>query len=95
MVKNRHILGIQDTTEINYQANDGRAHGLGIVGNRKDIGFFMHPMLALDEGGVDALIDQSRRKPNIKNRVDESVELSVKGVVAQNRRIFRFAKNMA
>lgn len=33
---------------------------------------------AVDEGGVDALIDQSRRKPNIKNRVDESIELSVK-----------------
>lgn len=33
---------------------------------------------AVDEGGVDALIDQSRRKPNIKNRVDESIELSVR-----------------
>lgn len=33
---------------------------------------------AVDEGGVEALIDQSRRKPNIKNRVDESVENSVK-----------------
>jgi len=50
LVKNRHILAIQDTTEINYQANDGRAHGLGVVGNGKDIGFFMHPMLALDAG---------------------------------------------
>ena len=48
LVKNRHILGIQDTTEINYQSNAGRAHGLGTVGNGKDIGFFMHPMLALD-----------------------------------------------
>ena len=47
-VKNRHVLGIQDTTEINYQSNDGRAHGLGTVGNGKDIGFFMHPMLVLD-----------------------------------------------
>lgn len=48
LVKNRHILGIQDTTEINYQSKDGRAHGLGTVGNGKDIGFFMHPMIALD-----------------------------------------------
>lgn len=44
----RHILGIQDTTEINYESNKGRAHGLGIVGNGKDIGFFMHPLIALD-----------------------------------------------
>jgi len=45
----RHILGIQDTTEINYQAHAGRVTGgLGTVGNGKDIGFFMHPMLLVD-----------------------------------------------
>jgi hypothetical protein len=44
----RHILGIQDTTEINYESHNGRAHGLGTVGNGKDIGFFMHPLIALD-----------------------------------------------
>jgi len=46
--KNRHILGIQDTTEINYHSKKGRVHGLGTVGNPKNIGFFMHPMIALD-----------------------------------------------
>jgi hypothetical protein len=50
LVEGRHILGIQDTTEINYQAHDGRAYGLGTVGNGKDIGFFLHPMIALDAG---------------------------------------------
>jgi len=29
------------------------------------------------EGGVDALIDQNRRKPNIKNRVDPKIEEAV------------------
>ena len=33
---------------------------------------------AVDEGGVDALFDQNRRKPNFKNRVDETIELAVK-----------------
>ncbi|HAU4261392.1 IS481 family transposase, partial [Legionella pneumophila] len=33
---------------------------------------------AVESGGIDALFDQNRRKPNIKNRVDESVELAVK-----------------
>ncbi len=28
----RHILGIQDTTEINYQAHNGRTHGSGAMG---------------------------------------------------------------
>lgn len=32
---------------------------------------------AVDEGGIDALIDQNRRKPNMKNRVDESTENAV------------------
>ena len=33
---------------------------------------------AVDEGGVDALFDQNRRKPNYKNRVDETIEAAVK-----------------
>ncbi len=32
---------------------------------------------AVNEGGVEALFDQNRRKPNIKNRVDEKVEHAV------------------
>ncbi|EIT3711351.1 TPA: helix-turn-helix domain-containing protein, partial [Escherichia coli] len=30
-----------------------------------------------DEGGVDALINRSRRAPNFKNRTDEATELAV------------------
>lgn len=33
---------------------------------------------AVDTGGVEALFDQTRRKPNPKNRVEESIELAVK-----------------
>jgi transposase InsO family protein len=32
---------------------------------------------AVDTGGVDALFDKTRRKPNIKNRVDEEIEDAV------------------
>jgi transposase InsO family protein len=32
---------------------------------------------AVEDGGVDALFDQNRRKPNIKNRVDARVEKAV------------------
>lgn len=32
---------------------------------------------AVEQGGVAALIDQSRRKPNLKNRVDEQTEAAV------------------
>ena len=30
-----------------------------------------------DNGGIDALVNQSRRVPNLKNRVDESTEQAV------------------
>ena len=44
----RHVLLIQDTSEINYQAKAGRKRGLGRVGNGKDVGLFVHPALAVD-----------------------------------------------
>ena len=32
---------------------------------------------AVEDGGVDALFDRTRRKPNVKNRVDEAIEQAV------------------
>jgi len=32
---------------------------------------------AVEEGGVQALFDRTRRKPNLKNRVDELIEQAV------------------
>ena len=44
----RHVLAIQDTSELNYQAHAGRVSGLGTVGNGSDAGMFIHPLLAVD-----------------------------------------------
>jgi hypothetical protein len=44
----RHVLLIEDTSEINYQAKAGRKRGLGRVGNGRDVGLFVHPALAID-----------------------------------------------
>jgi len=44
----RHVLAIQDTSEINYEAQRGRKRGLGKVGNGSDVGLFVHPVLAVD-----------------------------------------------
>lgn len=32
---------------------------------------------AVDAGGIDALLDKNRRRPNLKNRVDEKIEAAV------------------
>jgi IS4 transposase len=51
----RHVLLIEDTSEINYQAKAGRKRELGRVGNGTDIGLFVHPALALDAADGTAL----------------------------------------
>lgn len=43
-----HVLAIQDTTELNYEAHAGQIKGLGRVGNGRDRGLFVHPMIAVD-----------------------------------------------
>jgi hypothetical protein len=49
-VAGRHVLAISDTSEINLQTHQGRLkpEGLGVVGNNKDLGFFIHPTLVMD-----------------------------------------------
>ena len=44
----RHVLALQDTSELNYQAHARRVRGLGTVGNGSDAGLFIHPLLAID-----------------------------------------------
>ncbi len=38
---------------------------------------FYRYQAAVEAGGVEALIDANRRKPNIKNRVEEATEAAV------------------
>ncbi|HTS94431.1 MAG TPA: IS4 family transposase [Stellaceae bacterium] len=53
--RGRHVLAIQDTSEINYQSQSGRKRGLGTVGNGSDVGLFVHPVLAVDAGSGECL----------------------------------------
>ena len=39
---------------------------------------FYRYQTAMAEGGVEALLDANRKKPNIRNRIERSIELSVK-----------------
>ena len=44
----RCALFIEDITELNYQAHAARVRGLGTVGNGRDAGLFLHPLLVVD-----------------------------------------------
>ncbi|WP_242040152.1 hypothetical protein [Anabaena subtropica] len=43
-------MTFSDTSEINLQSHVGRlkAKGVGVAGNNKDVGFYIHPTLVLD-----------------------------------------------
>jgi hypothetical protein len=55
----RHVLAIQDTTELNFSSHEGSKRGFGTVGNGVDIGLFLHPVvvMAADSGGILGLAD--------------------------------------
>jgi hypothetical protein len=44
----RHILAIQDTSEINFATTANRRRGLGEIGKGNGRGVLLHPMLAVD-----------------------------------------------
>jgi hypothetical protein len=49
--RGRHVLAIQDTTELNFSHHAGSKRGFGVVGNGRDIGLFLHPLIVIDAGG--------------------------------------------
>ncbi len=67
----RHVLAISDTSEINFATHTGRKRGFGTVGNGRDIGVFVHPVVAVDaeHGGIIGLVGAE-----MINRADGPVE---------------------
>src|ERR1700730_7458143 len=47
-VEGRHVLAIQDTSEINFATTAERRRGLGEIGHGNGRGVLLHPMLAAD-----------------------------------------------
>lgn len=44
----RHVLAIQDTSELDYTAHSYRTEGLGKTSGNKRLGLLIHPVLAVD-----------------------------------------------
>jgi transposase len=68
----KHKVGLLNLAE--ELGNVSRA--CKVMGVSRDT-FYRYQEL-VEAGGLDALIDKSRRSPNIKNRVDEATEQAVK-----------------
>ena len=58
-VAGRHVLAIQDTTELHFSTHTGSKKGFGTGGNGVDPGLFLHPTLAVDadQPGIIGLVD--------------------------------------
>ena len=63
----RHVLAIQDTTELHFATHRASKRGFGAAGNGHDIGLFLHPVLAVDaqSGGIIGLVGAQ-----VMNRTD-------------------------
>lgn len=86
-VAGRHVLAIQDTTELNYQAHAGRVKGLGPAGNGKDKGLFAHPLLTVDaeEGACLGLAHMA-----VWTRQEEREEVDYKTLPIEEKESFRW-----
>lgn len=51
----RHVLAIQDTSEINFRTREGRDRGLGVIGKGVGRGILLHPMIAIDADSQECL----------------------------------------
>jgi hypothetical protein len=47
-VEGRHVLAIQDTSEIHFNTSPQRRRGLGEIGKGNNYGVLLHPLLAVD-----------------------------------------------
>lgn len=73
VTKDRHVLAIQDTTQLNYASKEGRVRGLGPLGNGTTCkGFLLHTMLVVDAREKNCLglagLKSWARKPVTKGR---------------------------
>lgn len=55
VVAGRHVLAIQDTSELDYTAHEQRTKGLGRISSNKGAGLFIHPVLVIDAKSRDCL----------------------------------------
>lgn len=93
----RRVVAVQDTTEVNFAGRDRARRGLGPAGNGVALGFFIHPVVAVDaeDGAVLGLVDaeiwtrDGAAKPDRRKRRFEDKESRrwLDGAVSAGRRL--------
>ncbi len=85
----RHKLGLLNLAE----ELSNISNACKIIGLSRDT--FYPCKAAVDEAGVEALIDKNRRKSNVRNRVDEITEETVAAqATEQPAHVLRYAQGM-
>jgi hypothetical protein len=51
----RHVLAIQDTSELNFRTSEDHRRGLGVIGKGTGRGILLHPMIAVDATSGECL----------------------------------------
>ena len=51
----RHVLAIQDTSEIHFRTTESHRRGLGLIGKGVGRGILLHPMIAVDAASGECL----------------------------------------
>lgn len=54
-VAGRHVLAIQDTSELNYRTTESHRRGLGVIGKGVGRGVLLHPMIGVDAATGECL----------------------------------------
>lgn len=67
----KHKVGLLNLAE----ELDNISKACALMGNSRDT--YYRYKAAVEEGGVEALFESNRRKPNLKNRIDPSIESTV------------------
>jgi hypothetical protein len=101
-VEGRHVLAIQDTSEIHFNTTPQRRRGLGEIGKGNNHGVLLHPLLAVDadDGSCLGLLSgQVRTRKGRRTVTHDARELSdkesqrwISTVVAGRPRLTKAAK---
>lgn len=88
----RHIIAVQDTTEINFAGREERRRGLGPGGDGVSAGFFLHPVVAVERGSGDVL---GLLGAKVWTRSDEYVETASRARPLAERESVRWLEGAA